>query len=311
VTDLKAPDKITVMTDNELQQNYTILFADIAGSTALYEKLGDAAAQQLVGLTLDKVATVVAAHRGTVIKSIGDELMCCFDTPGNALHASRAIHDTLDQQTDPGGTRLTVRVGLHFGPAIRKDNDLFGDAVNVAARVTALTKAQQTLTTAQTVEALPPAEAALTRRLDHTPVKGKAESLMLHEVIWRPDNLTVLPTHRTQSSGGTSERIVLTYQGQARAIHGDNRTAYTLGRDAGCDLQLLSTLASRQHGKIEHRLGRFVFVDHSANGTYVSLADIQNLFLHREELPLFGTGVISCGEKIHDQNPHLVHFTCE
>lgn len=299
------------MADNEFQHSCTVLFADITGSTSLYERLGNAVAQQLIGVTLEKIAAVVVAHRGTVVKSIGDELMCSFDNPSDALHASRAIHELLDQQTDPGGVRLSVRIGMHYGPTICKDNDLFGDAVNVAARVAHLAKGQQTLTTAQTVETLTPADAAHTRRLDFTPVKGKADVLMLHEVIWRPENLTVLHMGRTSAGGGTSQRVVLTYQGQSRTIEGGNGAAFTVGRDAGSDLQILSTLASRQHGKIEHRLGKFVYMDHSANGTYISLKDINNLLLHREELPLFGSGVIACGEKIQDGGPHLIHFSCE
>jgi len=298
------------MTDTELQQSCAILFADIAGSTSLYDRLGDAAAQQMIGVTLGKISVVVAAHNGAIVKSIGDELMCCFENPADALRTSCVIHDTLDRQTDPGGARLAVRIGIHYGPAIRKDNDLFGDAVNVAARVTALAKAQQTLTTAQTVEALAPADRTVTRSLNQTPVKGKAELLALHEVIWRQENLTVLHLSRTQSMGGASNRLVLSYGDRTLAIGGGG-AAFTLGREAGCQLQVQSTLASRQHGRIEHRMGKFVFIDHSANGTYISLPDIDNLFLHREELPLFGSGTISCGEKIQDTNRHLIHFACE
>lgn len=298
------------MTDNEIQHRCTILFADISGSTALYERLGDAAAQRTIGYTLEKIGAMVATHHGAIVKSIGDELMCCFENTSDALHASCAIHDTLDQQTDPGGMRLAVRIGIHYGPAIRKDNDLFGDAVNVAARVTALAKAQQTLTTAQTVEALAPADRSMTRSLSQTPVKGKVELLALHEVIWRQENLTVLHLSRTQSMGGASNRLVLRHAGRTLAIGGGG-AAFTLGRDVACQLQVQSTLASRQHGKIEHRMGKFVFVDHSANGTYISLPDIDNLFLRREELPLFGSGIISCGEKIQDNNQHLIHFSCE
>jgi adenylate cyclase len=299
------------MTRDTPAPEQTVLFADISGSTALYEKLGDTAAQQLIGLRLDKIAATVQTHHGRVIKCIGDELMCAFVNPNDAAHCATSIHDMLEQQTNPGGLDLKVRIGMHHGPVLDRDNDLFGDAVNVAARIASLAKAQQTLTTAQTVAALAPAEATMTRRLDQTPVKGKTEMLILHEVIWRPDNLTILATHRTQSLAGQSERLVLTYQGQTRAIRGDHQTSFALGRDAGCHLAIGSTVASRQHAKIQHRHGKFILVDHSANGTYVSLPDIDNLFLHREELPLFGSGVIACGEKIQPDSAHLIRFACE
>lgn len=143
------------MTASVAEKRYTILFADISGSTVLYEKFGDRTAQAQIGLRLEKIAAAVTARGGTVIKSIGDELMCSFDDPGAALAVSREVHEIMDRQTDVGGVRLAARVGVHYGPAISKDNDLFGDAVNVAARVTALAKAKQTLTTEQTIDALP------------------------------------------------------------------------------------------------------------------------------------------------------------
>jgi class 3 adenylate cyclase len=299
------------MTDSGPQRHYAILFADITGSTALYEKLGDSVAQAQIGLRLDKIASVVHGFSGKVIKTIGDEVMCSFEDPAAAVHASREIHEVMDRQTDASGLRLSVRIGVHFGSAILKDNDLFGDAVNVAARVAGLAKGQQTLTTAQTVAALEPANQGMIRLLSQTPVKGKTEALILHEVIWRQENLTVLSTSRTQTSGAASERIVLNYQNRIIAVDGKAGAPFTLGRDDSCKLQVKSTLASRQHGKIEHRMGKFVYVDHSANGSYINLPEINNLFLHREEIPLFGSGVLSCGEKVQDGNAHLVHFSCE
>jgi len=299
------------MTDSGQQRHYAILFADITGSTALYERLGDVAAQAHIGLRLDKIASIVATHAGKVIKTIGDEIMCSFEDPAAALRASREIHEVMDRQTDAGGQRLSARIGAHYGPAILKDNDLFGDAVNVAARVAGLAKGQQTLTTAQTVGALKPVDQGMIRLLSQAPVKGKSEALVLHEVIWRQENLTVLSTSRTQTSGGASERIVLSYQGRIVAVDGKAGSPFTFGRDDSCHLQIKTTLASRQHGKIEHRMGKFVYVDHSANGSYINLPEISNLYLHREEIPLFGAGTLCCGEKIKDGNEHLIHFSCE
>jgi adenylate cyclase len=287
---------------------YTILFADISGSTTLYEKFGDTIAQAQIGDRLDKIAAVVSAHQGRVIKTIGDELMCRFDDPAAAMQASCEIHELMSRQTDVNGVALSTRIGIHCGPAILKDNDLFGDAVNIAARVTSLAKAQQTLTTEATVTALPANNALSTRKLDQTHVKGKQETLVLHEVIWEQENLTVLST--SYSASGSAERVVLRYGDTTRIVERAT-SGFTIGRDPSCQLQLLSSLASRLHGKIEYRGGKFLFADHSANGTYIRLPDIDDLFLRREELPLFGTGVIACGEKIKDDSEHLIHFSCE
>ena len=297
------------MTEGSLQNQYAIVFVDISGSTALYEKVGDHAAHAQIGAHLQKITTVITGFRGTVIKHIGDEIMCRFDKPADAVLATCEIHELMERQTDVSGVPLRVRIGLHFGPALLKDNDLFGDAVNVAARVAALAQSQQTLTTDATVAALPPAEAAMTRMLHHAPVKGKQEALVLHEVLWRQENLTLLRSSRMQTLGA-HDRLVLTYQGTTKIIEAGTG-AFTIGRDIGCSLPIDSTVASRLHGKIEHRMGKFVYTDHSANGSYVRMPDIENLFVNREQLPLFGTGVIACGEKIKDGSPHLIHFACE
>lgn len=298
------------MTASNSENRYAILFADISGSTSLYEKVGDTIAQAQIGLRLEKIAAAVIAGGGTVIKSIGDELMCSFNDPAAALTVSREIHETMDRQTDVGGVHLAARIGIHYGPAISKDHDLFGDAVNVAARVTALAKARQTLTTEQTIDALALEQRGQTRMLDRRQVKGKNEFLVLHEVLWHQENLTILRTNRTYGASVAAERLVLAYQGITRVVHAGSGS-FVIGRDAGCQLQIASTVASRQHGKIEHRLGKFMYIDHSANGTYVRLPDIEGLFLHREEIPLFGTGAISCGEKLRDDNPWLIQFACE
>jgi adenylate cyclase len=286
---------------------YTILFADISGSTALYEKMGDALAQYQIGDRLEKIAGVVTAHQGKVIKTIGDEIMCRFETPAEAMRASCEIHELMQCQADVNGVILSTRIGIHHGPAILKDNDLFGDAVNIAARVTGLAKARQTLTTETTIAALSADTGLNTRQLDQTHVKGKQEALVLHEVIWEQENLTVLST--AYSSLG-AERIVLRYGDTTKIVERKN-AGFTIGRDPTCQLQLLSSTASRLHGKIEYRAGKFLFADHSANGTYVRLPELDDLFLRREELPLSGSGVIACGEKIKDDSPHLIHFRCE
>lgn len=297
------------MTVDGAQDRYAIVFVDISGSTALYEKIGDHAAHARIGTQLQKIGAAVAGHRGTVIKSIGDELMCRFDRPDDAVQASCGIHELMENQTDITGVPLTVRIGLHYGPAILKDGDLFGDAVNVAARVASLAQARQTLTTDATVAALSPAESAMTRILNQTPVKGKQDALVVHEVLWRQENLTVLRSSRMQLLGA-HDRLALTYQGVTKVIEAGGG-AFTLGRDIGCSLQIGSTVASRLHGKIEHRTGKFVYTDHSANGTYVRMPDIDNLFVNREQLPLFGVGAIACGEKIGNDATHLIHFACE
>ena len=120
-----------------------ILFADISGSTGLYEKLGDERAHKLVSTCISTLSDVIARHNGTIIKTIGDEVMCTFDQAGQAVEAAMDMHkavSTIPSVSSRKNASPNIRVGLHVGPVIRQEGDVFGDAVNVAARMVSLAK---------------------------------------------------------------------------------------------------------------------------------------------------------------------------
>lgn len=172
------------------RQNATlaIVFADISGSTRLYESLGDAVARELVSQCLDLMTEYTHKHSGTVIKTIGDEIMCTYPTADQAIESTMAMQEAVTEdlpRINPNTpAELSIRIGLHYGPCILESGDVFGDAVNVAARMAGLAKGQQIITTRDTAEALSPLLSASTRHLDRIPVKGKAEELDIFEVIW-------------------------------------------------------------------------------------------------------------------------------
>jgi class 3 adenylate cyclase len=137
-------------------ERLAILFADITGSTVLYETLGNALARQMVVHCLSMMSSRLAAHRGTLIKTIGDELMCTFPSAETALRAACDMQDAVESGK-PGGDRpMYIRIGFNFGEVIREESDVHGDAVNVAARITEVARARQILATQAAVDALPP-----------------------------------------------------------------------------------------------------------------------------------------------------------
>jgi class 3 adenylate cyclase len=91
----------------------------------------------------------------------------------------------VNMQESTGGKRLAIRIGLQFGPALEKEDDVFGDSVNVAARLATLAKAGQIITSAGTVEALPPTMRELARNLGKVPVRGKEQEITICEIIWQ------------------------------------------------------------------------------------------------------------------------------
>jgi adenylate cyclase len=291
-------------------EELAILFADVAGSTHLYERKGDAFARRVIGLCLGFLRQVVHAEHGLVIKEIGDEVMCTFSSAEHAAAAAIEMQRTIQQACSFGkfeNEQLRIRVGFHHGPVVRGNEDVFGDAVNVAARVAAQAKAQQILTTLETMEHLSVERRAKTRLIDKVMVKGKTQELELHELLWDIDNLTVLQNGLVADGMCITAR--LTFAGKEFFLDAKH-PVLRLGRGDENDIVVADTLASRLHARLELRKKKVVLVDQSLNGTYFRVEGGDEGFLRRDEQTLRGRGVISLG-RTPESNPGLrVLFTC-
>ena len=295
------------------QASLAIMFADISGSTQLYEKLGDEKARDIVSKCLDLMFGKVDDFDGTIIKTIGDEIMCTFPTADQGVAAATAMHTgvTEDLQAETSNAKLTIRIGLHYGPVIHEDGDIFGDAVNLAARMAGRAKAEQIITTDDTVAALSPAWRASTRHIDTMPVKGKSGEIAVHEVVWQPDEATQLATQlvRKTPSAPSTVRLKLRF-GDAEVEMSQASGKAILGRDPNATLTVTTAKASRQHLSIDCLRGKFVLSDQSTNGTYVKTQTGGFFLRSGENIMLTGAGAISLGQTF-EENPDVVEFSCE
>ncbi len=286
-----------------------ILFADISGSTQMYEQLGDERAKQVVDQCLGKLQAIVETHGGIVIKEIGDELMCRFDSVDSAVSAARLAQTEIGNLELLAGNQLSIRAGIHYGEVIEDEDDIFGDAVNVAARMAGLARGGQIIATADTVERLSPEQSAQARQVDLTRVKGKQEKLAVYEVVWeQAGDVTRVATELLSRSVAKPARLVLS-RGDLRLEINSDSEAVSIGRDESCDIVVNTTLASRRHAYCESRRGKFVIVDQGTNGTYVATDGADEVYLRREEMVLRGAGHISLGKPIAEtESADLVHF---
>ena len=290
-----------------------IMFADISGSTRMYEVLGDERARAKVSGCLQVLTNVVEHHGGKLIKTIGDEIMCTFPSAEQAVIAACAMQEAVDdkiiEQTNAGPIALAIRVGVHYGSAIIEAGDVFGDAVNVAARMGSMAKAGQIITTEVTVTELPPLLKANTRCIDRAPVKGKKDTMDIFEILWQHEDITHMSTAVAASAKNAISKMRFSYRDITLGMD-QERTQVMLGRSKGADLAVDEALASRLHVKVEQRRGKYFITDQSTNGTYVKLGTTE-AFLRREEMPLSGKGVISLGRAFHDNPTEVVHFSID
>ena len=271
-----------------------VLFADVSGSTALYRALGNERAQGLIEKTLKLLADAAARQNGRVVKTIGDEVMCRFDGASDAARAAIDMQRRIHAAPAEPGAELRVRIGFAFGKTVERAGDVFGDVVNVAARLAALAKADQILTTEATSNAFDRDLKPMSRLFDRTPVKGIKEEVSVVQVVWEQKNQTVLVT-----TGPTetvmAQKLELTCREQAWALT-PAQVPQWIGRSEECEIALAAPFASRKHVRIEYRRGKFMLVDESSNGTYVEMEG-KVVYVRNESFALVGSGRFSLGTR--------------
>src|SRR4051812_47343647 len=248
-----------------------IMFADVSGSTQLYEKQGDTIGHRTIGGCIELMRRATAAAGGRVVKTIGDEVMAVFGTADAAARAAIEMHAGIEALPDVAGNKLALRIGFHGGPVLQKDNDIFGDTVNLAARLAGQALMGQIIASRSTMAALSPELRVMARDLYGVKVKGKSEEIELSELLWRPDgDATVVVSGRMPKTAAKPMLLRLSYRGSEKPLRRDADTI-VIGRDADCGIAVADDMASRRHCTIERRQDKFVIKDHSTNGTYVTL----------------------------------------
>jgi len=291
-----------------------ILFADVVGSTQLYELLGDAKAREMVGRCLEIMRVATESNRGSVIKTMGDEVMSTFPTADEAMNAAKRMQEQIS--TDPSlaheGGHVAIRIGCHYGAVVQEQRDIFGSAVHTANRMTSQAKAKQIITTLSTVERLSAEWQAAARQIDVATVRGKADEVVLFEVLWQLEEATsMLPTVKWSSSRSKrAKRLSLRCQGQEVTV-GEGRKSVTLGRAEDNDIVVKGNLISRLHARVEASRDRFTLIDESTNGTFVQTSDGEEIFVRRDNTLLSGAGTIGLGRVAQPGSALAIHYVVE
>jgi len=273
----------------------TVLFADVGDNTNLFEIEGGKPTGQAIARCIDQLRQNVESSGGRVVKIIGDGVMAVFPTPDAAASAASDIQFAIDALAPVGATKLGVRIGFHCGPVIQRDDDILGDTVNIAARLVEQAVRSQIITSRESSDRLGPEFRSFKRPLYLIHVKGKAEDVELCELIWNDAaDLTTPFTKRANAIPETLE-LCLKYRDRDIILRRHDESI-TLGRDPDCGLPVASNLVSRQHCIIERRRDKFILVDQSANGTYVTAEGSSEVLLQREEFMLGKHGWITFGQ---------------
>ena len=288
--------------------NRAVLFADISDSSALYQKLGDTPARNVVNACVATMSSVLTRFDGQLVKTLGDAVMCLFPTADLAVRAAGEMQ-ALVTSSRPGNYPAAIHIGLHYGPVLVEEDDVFGDTVNVAAYLTAVAMREQILTTEATENVLAPELQSCVRPVFHTVLKGSGRESVVYQVLWKTDrvDITDVNFHASRVIPGDTGSLIVALEGERVRID-QWRPSITVGRSNECDLVVPDRYASRQHLTIRAMRTRFYLIDHSINGTYVTLQGGDEVHVLRGEIPLDRSGVLSPGRSRTESAAPVLSF---
>ncbi len=294
----------------------TILFADLRGSTALFETLGNAEATTVVTHCVNLLGQCVHRNNGEVVKTLGDGLMAVFDEAIDALRGGVQMQDLLDgmalrgeQRGASSGLRsLRLQVAMARGEVVEMSGDCFGDAVNVAARLLDHAGDNETLITVEVLQRLPLDARARFRSLDRLVLRGRVEPVQVHVMGGRRAATDLAVTQFGDVATVTEPDGLRLVWGGLHRVFASEQMPVVLGRSPQATFCVDDSRVSRSHARVDWHSGSFQLSDLSYNGTYVRFNDGEIVSLRRGSCTLHGSGAIGLGGTPTDPGSPCVSF---
>ena len=296
----------------------TVVFADLTGSTGVFESLGNAKATQAITRLTQWIGQVCEAHHGRVVKNLGDGVLMVFAQNIKAIEAvtemQRVHQDRIRNWPEP--LKMRLQVGMARGDIVEKDGDCFGDAVNVASRLSDLSGPEQILATDAVIRQLACDSMVRFRCLGAMDIRGRSEACIVHRIEWQQDMLSAFMTQPASLTLAPVARqvaaplatIALSWLDNHAVFRSDQLPIF-LGRDEASQFVVLDPRVSRRHSKIEWRAGKYYLEDVSSYGTWVRFSDGPAVVaLRRQECMLLQQGEIALGAPFEDFTVPTVSF---
>ena len=296
----------------------TVVFADLMGSTGVFETIGNARASRVVTQLTQWIGDIFVAHNGRVVKTLGDGVLAVFPRAPDAISAVVDVQRSHQKRIASAATttRMPIRVGVARGEVEFVDGDCYGDAVNVASRLSDLSGPHQIWANNLSLEQSEEGDGVRFRPLGPITIRGRAEPCAVFQVEWHEnansDFLTMQASLDSQSQqldkdvlGGEIELSWLDVRKRFRSV----QLPIHIGRVSQAEFVVNDPRVSRAHARIDWRSGSILLVDVSTYGSWVRFSGGgADLLLRREECVLHGKGEIALGASFSDLSVPTVMF---
>lgn len=297
----------------------TVVFADLFGSTGVFESLGNAKATEAVTQITTWLGEKFEASGGRVVKFLGDGVLVIFKENRDAVAAVVDVQRAYVQRLSRAapGAYMPLRIGVARGEVEMVDTDCYGDAVNVAARLSELTGPHQIWVNREVIDDSHPLPGTHPRLLGPIHVRGRAEPCTVYQIEWQEDTDSQFFTILSPLAVGLAEPQHDVLGSQVELSWLDNQKTFKafelpvhIGRIRQAEFVVSDEHVSRRHARLDWRNGSVVLTDVSSYGCWVRFfGGGADLLLRREECVLHGRGEIALGMPFSDISAPVVTFS--
>ena len=289
----------------------TVLFADVADSSSILVAGGDANAHTMMRQCLARMMEAAAEHDGEVVDEKGDEVLCIFVDPTRASRAAAEMQVRIAalSQEHPELPRIALRIGFEHGPLIQTDDGVFGTTIYSAARLVALAKGGQVLTTRETLDQISTEAAVATRFFALQVLRGQPQEREVLELLWDTGNSTAWVSRSARAGGSRIERVEIEFDGATYRVDASS-PRLEFGRNPNCDVSVVHEAVSRLHARLSWNSGRTQIEDLSTNGTLIEPEGGTVVPLHHDKMGLSGRGVVRLGTLEAGVDAPAVAYRC-
>ena len=298
----------------------TVVFADLMGSTGVFEATGNAKATQVVTELTNWIGEVCVANGGRVVKTLGDGVLAIFPNGPGAINAVVEMQRDHQKRLDktPVTLRMPIRIGVASGEVEIVDGDCYGDAVNVAARLSDLSGPHQIWASHTVLDHHGKSpDGVRFRPVGPIAIRGRAEPCSVYQVEWKAEENSAFltmqadlqPTHPGTDPDALGRQIELAWAGHIKSFKAFDLPVH-IGRVQHVEFVVNDPRVSREHCRIDWRNGSVTVVDVSTYGSCVRFfGGGSDLLLRRDECVLHGRGEIALAATFADANVPVVAFS--
>ena len=296
----------------------TVVFTDLIGSTAVFEAMGNTRATEAVTQLTSWICGICVKHDGKVIKTLGDGVLAIFPNSQKAVDAvvlMQRMHQQRIVESSPE-LRMPIRIGVASGEVEIVGGDCFGDAVNVAARLSDLCGPHEIWANSQALSLAIENEGVRFRSVGSVQIRGRSEPCSAFQIEWHDDLSSAFLTRQADLESVMEDapdvlggEIKLSWLGHVRFCRAFDLPV-RIGRISGMEVLVNDPRVSRSHARIDWRNGSIMLVDLSTYGSWVRFSGGgADLPLRRNECVLHGEGKIALGAPFADSSVPILEFS--